>query len=213
MIPTINVILALLFAVLALFLGLVKKFKPGSRIHRYGGRFAAILGLVLLGSMGMRFLIYQVPLSSKAMGHSALGVVVFLLLAGKLLAARKWLLPGRFLYPMGYALLTFTLLAASAMSVPFLLKAKSWKSLSQDEIKQDPRQEDFNGGCITCHHQETALEGQGQRAPADWIWLAEQMAWAGSMEHDNTRGALAFILADHKPVETASGSPSLTPNR
>ncbi|HEY9069024.1 MAG TPA: hypothetical protein VIV61_02145 [Candidatus Ozemobacteraceae bacterium] len=193
--PTLGIWLGGILGCGALCLGAIKWWRPASPLHRWGGRLAVIPGLLLLIGMIARTVRYQVPLRPLSRIHLMIGVLAFLLFAAKFLARRNILISPRRMTAIGYALTILFPLAAFGMVLPYAQCARAWQSLTPSEVVERPDQAAFNRICVACHDRETAVEGLGRRSIPRWIAIVEPMAWAGACGREETRGALAAVLA------------------
>ncbi len=193
--PTLGVWLGGILGCSAVCLGVIKWWRPASPLHRWGGRLAAIPALLLLAGMIARAVHYQVPLRSPSRVHLVVGAVTFLLFAAKFLSRRNILFSPKRMIAIGYALTILFPLVAFGMIVPYAQCARAWQSLTPSEVVERPDQAAFNRICISCHDRDTAVEGLGRRAIPRWIAIVEPMAWAGACDREETRGALAAVLA------------------
>ena len=217
--PFWNVVLGCSIAALALAIAILKLIRPGSPWHRRGAYLAALGSLWLLGSMGLRWWNYQQALSGYSRLHIFLGIAVYLAFTAKFCSARRWYLTPRYLRPLGFVLASVFPLAAFGMGLPFLAQSLAWREVSVSEVTQNPKQESFENNCSRCHTLGTAVEGLGVRAVQRWIDITQPMAWAGALDRESFRGALAAILAPPlaasaailAPPQAVSGSLSPDP--
>jgi len=201
--PHIGVWLGWILGIGAVCLGAIKLRWPASPLHRWGGRLAVIPGLLLLFGMIARLSRYQVPLRSLSRVHVLVGVLVFMLFVAKFMARRNMLVSPKRLMSIGYALTVLFPLTAFGMILPYMQCAHTWRPLTPAEVVERPDQMAFNRDCVSCHDKETAVEGLGRRKIPRWIEIVEPMAWAGACGREDTRGALAALLA------TAAVPPSM----
>ena len=200
--PFWNVVLGCSMAILALTIAVLKLVFPASPWHRRGAYIVAFGSLWLMGTMGLRWWNYQQTLSWWSRLHVFLGIAVYLVFMAKFCSARRWYLNPKFLRPLGFALTALFPLTAFGMAFPFLAQSFTWTKLTISEVTQNPKQESFNKNCCICHNREKAVEKLGVRTEQRWIDITEPMAWAGSLDRESCRGALAAILA---PPSVASG--------
>ncbi|HQG30039.1 MAG TPA: hypothetical protein PLY73_15915, partial [Candidatus Ozemobacteraceae bacterium] len=151
--------------------------------------------VILLIGMIDRLSNYQVPMRTASWGHALFGALAFVLFAMKFLARRNVLVSPKRMNPIGYALAVLFPMAAAGMILPYLQAARAWQSLTPGEVVERPDQAAFNRECISCHDRETAVDGLGRRKIPRWIEIVEPMAWAGARGREDTRAALAAILA------------------
>jgi len=166
--------------------------------------------VILLIGMVERIANYQVPLRAASRGHALFGALAFVLFAVKFLARRNILVSPKRMNPIGYALAVLFPMAAAGMILPYLQAARAWQPLTPGEVVERPDPSAFDRECIACHDRETAVEGLGRRKIPRWIEIVEPMAWAGARGREDTRAALAVILATATaavvPVSVASAS-------
>lgn len=203
--PHAGVLLGGLLGVGAICLGAIKLWRPASPLHRWGGRLAIIPAVILLVGMIERLAAYQVPLRAASRVHALVGICAFVLFVAKLLARRNMLVSPKRMNPLGYALAIIFPVAAFGMILPYLHASHTWQTLTPPEVVEQPDQAAFNRECISCHDRETAVEGLGRRKIPRWIEIIEPMAWAGAFGREETRGAMAAILAT--AAETAKQAP------
>lgn len=187
----------------ALCLGAIKLWRPASPLHRWGGRLVVVPAVILLIGMIERLASYQVPMRTASRGHALFGTLAFVLFAAKFLARRNILVSPKRMNPIGYALAVLFPMAAAGMILPYLQASRAWQPLSPGDVVERPDQSAFNRECISCHDRETAVEGLGRRKIPRWIEIVEPMAWAGARGREDTRGALAAILATAAPAVPA----------
>lgn len=203
--PHVGVLLGGLLGVGAVCLGAIKLWRPASPLHRWGGRLAIIPAVILLVGMIERLAAYQVPLRAASRVHALVGICAFVLFVAKLLARRNMLVSPKHMNSLGYALAIIFPVAASGMILSYLHASRNWQTLTPPEVVERPDQAAFNRECISCHDRETAVDGLGRRKIPRWIEIVEPMAWAGAFGREETRGAMAAILAT--AAETASQAP------
>ena len=144
--------------------------------------------------MGLRWWEYQQPLSWWSRLHVLLGIGAYLVFMAKFCSSRKWYLTPKSLRPIGFALATIFPLTAFGLALPFLEQSSSWVKLTVPEITRNPQQDSFDRNCCICHSREQAVDGLGMRENNEWIAITEPMAWAGALEREATRGAMAALL-------------------
>lgn len=179
----------------ALCLGAIKLWRPASPLHRWGGRLIAVPAVILLIGMIGRLADYQVPMRTASRGHALFGALAFVLFVAKFLARRNILVSPKRMNPIGYALAVLFPMAAAGMILPYIQASRAWQPLTPGEVMERPDQAAFDRECISCHDRETAVEGLGRRKIPRWIEIVEPMAWAGARGREDTRAALAAILA------------------
>lgn len=198
--PYWNVFLGLILGFGALVIAPIKLLAPANPWHRHGGRLLIPAGIIMTIAMIFRTHAYQVPLSMWARGHAVIGAIAVLLFVAKFMASRRWVIPPKHMRTLGWGLTIVFPLASFGMILPYIYS--SWPTITTFEVTKDPSQNSFDRMCLRCHDRETAVEGLYKRSTARWIEIVEPMAWAGGYGREETRGALAALLAEGPPLNT-----------